>query len=62
MTTAAGPPASTGTTGRKCDRCQEPVPAGTGVLITVDQGTTASPDILIHPSPCVPPHVRRNQR
>lgn len=46
---------------RTCARCQEPVAPGTGRLVGVDQGTTASPDILIHKRSCEPVYVRRSQ-
>jgi hypothetical protein len=44
-----------------CHRCQKSIPAGAGTLVQIDQGTGASPDILIHTDPCPPLHVRRSQ-
>ncbi|MFF7192666.1 hypothetical protein ACFZAM_02970 [Streptomyces sp. NPDC008079] len=54
MSTATRTPAGT------CVRCQEPVPAGQGVLVQVDQGTAAAPDVLIHKRYCQPAPVRRS--
>lgn len=54
MTATTRSPAGT------CARCQQPVKAGAGRLVEVDQGTAASPGVLLHRASCTAPYVRRS--
>ncbi|MEW2518111.1 hypothetical protein [Actinacidiphila alni] len=40
-----------------CACCQQPVQPGEGRRIPVDQGTSASADVLLHKQPCTPVNV-----
>lgn len=37
--------------GPLCARCRRPIPPGRAVASTVDQGTGASPDVVLHADP-----------
>lgn len=44
----------TGAADEKCACCQQPVQPGEGRRIPIEQGTTVSPDVLVHKQRCIP--------
>lgn len=42
-----------------CQCCQRPVRAGEERRVTVEQATSASPEILLHRAPCAPAAPQR---
>ena len=43
-----------------CHCCDKPIPVGQERRFTVEQGSGASPVVIVHRKPCRPKNVRRH--